>query len=117
MIRIPAVPIVSLALAACAAAGTATPADDPIRGELRIVVISDLNSSYGSTDYEPEVHRAVALIRDRWRPDLVLAAGELPPHIEGFNGCVVRRDLPPGECGTREGPGREPAPPGGRGAE
>jgi hypothetical protein len=41
------------------------------------VVISDLNSSYGSTEYEPEVHRAVALIRDEWRPDLVIAAGDL----------------------------------------
>jgi hypothetical protein len=49
----------------------------PERGDLRVVVISDLNSSYGSTEYEPEVHQAVALIRDQWRPDLVLAAGDL----------------------------------------
>jgi hypothetical protein len=47
------------------------------RGDLRIVVISDLNSSYGSTEYEPEVHRAIQLIREVWRPDLVLAAGDL----------------------------------------
>lgn len=44
---------------------------------LRVVVVSDLNGRYGSTAYEPAVHRAVALIRERWRPDLVLAAGDL----------------------------------------
>jgi 3',5'-cyclic AMP phosphodiesterase CpdA len=53
--------------------------EDPVpsRGDLRVVVISDLNGSYGSTEYEPEVHRAVALIRERWRPDLVLIAGDM----------------------------------------
>jgi 3',5'-cyclic AMP phosphodiesterase CpdA len=50
---------------------------DPPRGELRVVVISDLNSAYGSTEYEPRVHQAVELIRTVWRPDLVLAAGDL----------------------------------------
>jgi predicted MPP superfamily phosphohydrolase len=49
----------------------------PPRGDLRVVVISDLNSSYGSTEYEPEVHRAVEMIVSRLRPDLVLAAGDL----------------------------------------
>jgi hypothetical protein len=51
--------------------------DAAARGDLRIVVISDLNSSYGSTEYEPEVHRTITLIRDEWKPDLVLAAGDL----------------------------------------
>jgi hypothetical protein len=40
-------------------------------------VISDLNSSYGSTEYEPEVYDAIRRIREEWRPDLVLAAGDL----------------------------------------
>ncbi len=49
---------------------------DPKRGDVRIVVISDLNSAYGSTSYEPEVGLAIALIPD-WNPDLVLAGGDM----------------------------------------
>jgi hypothetical protein len=48
----------------------------PLRGDVRIVVISDLNSQYGSTDYEPEVRRAIALI-PAWQPDLVLCGGDM----------------------------------------
>jgi Icc-related predicted phosphoesterase len=48
----------------------------PQRGEVRIVVISDLNSSYGSTTYETEVIKAIALIPD-WQPDLVLCGGDM----------------------------------------
>ncbi|KGF71457.1 metallophosphoesterase [Neosynechococcus sphagnicola sy1] len=48
----------------------------PQRGDVRIVVISDLNSQYGSTDYEPEVDKAIALIPD-WKPDLVLCGGDM----------------------------------------
>ncbi len=48
----------------------------PPRGEVRIVVISDLNSQYGSTSYEPEVDRAIAFIPD-WKPDLVLCGGDM----------------------------------------
>ena len=48
----------------------------PIRGDVRIVVISDLNSQYGSTSYEPEVARAIALIPD-WQPDLVVGGGDM----------------------------------------
>lgn len=60
-------------------AGAAAPRScaAPPRGDLRMVVISDLNGSYGSTEYEPEVHQAVRMIREVWRPDLVLAAGDL----------------------------------------
>ncbi len=49
---------------------------DSERGDVRIVVISDLNSAYGSTSYEPEVGQAIALIPD-WNPDLVLAGGDM----------------------------------------
>jgi hypothetical protein len=84
-----------LLLAACAAAGggkgaaggSATDAgggDRPANAAaglqgtgFRVVVISDLNSAYGSTSYGPEVATAVRLIRDEWQPDLVLAAGDL----------------------------------------
>jgi len=48
----------------------------PPRGDVRIVVISDLNSQYGSTDYEPEVDKAIALTPD-WQPDIVLCSGDM----------------------------------------
>lgn len=49
---------------------------NPPRGNVRIVVISDLNSQYGSTEYEPEVDRAIALLPG-WSPDLVLCGGDM----------------------------------------
>ncbi len=48
----------------------------PPRKDFRLVVISDLNSQYGSTEYEPEVERAIALI-PQWQPDLVLCGGDM----------------------------------------
>ncbi|WP_347338235.1 metallophosphoesterase [Synechocystis sp. FACHB-383] len=48
----------------------------PPRGDLRIAVISDLNSAYGSTSYEPEVHKALELIPNL-QPDLVLCSGDM----------------------------------------
>ncbi len=48
----------------------------PTRGDVRIAVISDLNSQYGSTTYEPEVLKAVELI-PQWQPDLVLCSGDM----------------------------------------
>ena len=47
----------------------------PPRQDFRIVVISDLNSQYGSTEYEPEVKNAIALM-SQWQPDLVLCGGD-----------------------------------------
>lgn len=50
----------------------------PDRGpSLRLVVLSDLNDSYGSTTYSTPVHRAVVEIRERLRPDLVLVTGDM----------------------------------------
>lgn len=43
--------------------------------KVRIILISDLNSRYGSTSYEPEVHQAIALI-PQLQPDLILCAGD-----------------------------------------
>jgi len=48
----------------------------PKRGDVRIVVISDLNSAYGATDYRDEVKQAVKFIPD-WEPDLVLCSGDM----------------------------------------
>jgi Icc-related predicted phosphoesterase len=50
--------------------------DLPPRKDFRLVVISDLNSQYGSTEYEPEVSQAIALI-PQCHPDLVLCGGDM----------------------------------------
>jgi hypothetical protein len=47
----------------------------PVSGT-RIVVISDFNSSYGSTDYPWHADSVIARIPG-WNPDLVLSAGDL----------------------------------------
>ncbi|MDX2100360.1 MAG: metallophosphoesterase [Leptolyngbyaceae cyanobacterium bins.59] len=49
---------------------------NPPRGDVRLVVISDLNSSYGSTDYDPEVDKGIKLI-PFWQPDLVVCSGDM----------------------------------------
>ena len=48
----------------------------PRRGDVRIVVISDLNSAYGATDYRDEVKQAIKFIPD-WEPDLILCSGDM----------------------------------------
>ncbi len=49
---------------------------NPPRGDVRLAVISDLNSAYGSTDYEPEVDLGINLL-PFWQPDLVLCGGDM----------------------------------------
>lgn len=46
------------------------------RNELHVIVISDLNGSYGSVEYRDDVHRAVEEIIRR-RPDVVLSTGDM----------------------------------------
>ena len=46
------------------------------RGDQRLACISDLNASYGSTNYIETVHQGVKLLRDL-RPDLVICAGDM----------------------------------------
>ncbi len=48
----------------------------PQRGDVRIAVISDLNSSYGSTQYRAEVEKGIRLL-PQWQPDLVLCGGDM----------------------------------------
>ncbi|NJK34702.1 MAG: metallophosphoesterase [Oscillatoriales cyanobacterium SM2_2_1] len=43
---------------------------------MRLAVISDLNSQYGSTTYETEVLRTVEYL-PQWEPDLVLCSGDM----------------------------------------
>ncbi|MBC8067208.1 MAG: metallophosphoesterase, partial [Deltaproteobacteria bacterium] len=45
-------------------------------GPLRVAVISDLNGSYGSTEYQASVHAGVAEVIAR-APDLVLSTGDM----------------------------------------
>ena len=48
------------------------------RGErFRVAILSDMNSSYGSTHYRPEVHGAVAWLTQSARPSLVLSTGDM----------------------------------------
>ncbi|MGK7891403.1 MAG: metallophosphoesterase [Leptolyngbyaceae cyanobacterium] len=49
---------------------------NPPRGDVRLVVISDLNGPYGSTDYDPEVDKAITLL-PFWQPDMVLCSGDM----------------------------------------
>ncbi|MBD1869149.1 metallophosphoesterase [Oculatella sp. FACHB-28] len=62
---------------------------NPPRGDARIVVISDLNSQYGSTDYEPEVDKAISLI-PFWAPNLVLCGGDM---IAGQDASLPRAQV------------------------
>ncbi|MEO0456110.1 MAG: metallophosphoesterase [Cyanobacteria bacterium P01_A01_bin.114] len=48
----------------------------PARGDIRAVVVSDMNSRYGSTEYKTEVLRGIELLPD-WQPDLVICAGDM----------------------------------------
>jgi len=50
---------------------------DPIHAQYRIVVISDLNSAYGSLTYDPRVDSTVYSIIHKWKPQLVLSAGDM----------------------------------------
>ena len=43
----------------------------------KVVVISDLNGSYGSVTYGREVHKAINAITEQIKPDIVIATGDL----------------------------------------
>jgi hypothetical protein len=51
--------------------------EQPQRGDLRVAVISDLNSGLGSATYEWQVDSIVQRIPRFWRPDLVLCGGDM----------------------------------------
>jgi len=44
--------------------------------DLRIILMSDLNESYGSTHYGQFVDNTMAYVNE-WQPDLVLFAGDM----------------------------------------
>ncbi len=49
---------------------------NPPRGDVRLVVVSDLNASYGSITYDPEVDQGISLL-PFWAPDLVACSGDM----------------------------------------
>jgi hypothetical protein len=51
--------------------------DQPRRGDLRIAVISDLNSGLGSSTYEWQVDSIIQRIPRAWKPDLVVCGGDM----------------------------------------
>ncbi|MEM6351425.1 MAG: metallophosphoesterase [Cyanobacteria bacterium P01_D01_bin.14] len=61
----------------------------PVRGDVRAVVLSDMNSSYGSTDYRAEVLEGVRLLPE-WQPDLVICAGDM---IAGQSVALTRPEV------------------------
>ena len=61
----------------------------PVRGDVRLAVISDLNSSYGSTTYEAEVLKAIELI-PAWQPDIVLGGGDM---VAGQSPSLTRPEI------------------------
>jgi predicted MPP superfamily phosphohydrolase len=69
--------LLSILAAVTAAGGCAMALPTPEPEPLRIVLLADMNSSYGSTEYEPEVPLTISRITADWRPDLVLIAGDM----------------------------------------
>lgn len=69
-------PIVPAAPEVSSTAATGSAVFNPPKGDLRLAVISDLNSQYGSTTYEPEVDRAIELM-SLWQPNWVLCGGDM----------------------------------------
>ncbi len=49
----------------------------PKRGDLRIAVISDLNSGLGAANYEWQVDSIINRIPKIWQPDLVICGGDM----------------------------------------
>ena len=52
-------------------------AQNPERGDVRIVVLSDFNGSYGSLSYPSQVTQILDRVAKTWRPDLFLSAGDV----------------------------------------
>ncbi|HSI69891.1 MAG TPA: phosphodiester glycosidase family protein, partial [Gillisia sp.] len=49
----------------------------PQRGDVRIAVVSDLNSGLGAADYEWQVDSIINRIPRIWQPDLVISGGDM----------------------------------------
>lgn len=78
VVSLPAPPAVPLPAETAALVASLGPDGlfNPPRKDMRLVVISDLNSAYGSTNYDPEVDLGVQLA-PFWQPDLVVCSGDM----------------------------------------
>ena len=61
--------------------------DKPKQKTLKIAVISDLNSSYGSTEYHTDVYATLKEL-DSIKPDIILCGGD---KIAGQKTSITRR--------------------------
>src|SRR5690606_38756532 len=59
----------------------------PKRGDVRIAVVSDLNSGLGAADYEWQVDSIINRIPKIWKPDLVISGGDMVAGM-GINDTV-----------------------------
>lgn len=62
---------------------------EPLRGDVRAVLISDMNSRYGSTEYRSEVLEGIRLLPG-WDPDLVICAGDM---VAGQSVALTRPEV------------------------
>ncbi|WP_143960851.1 phosphodiester glycosidase family protein [Litoribacter populi] len=60
----------------------------PRKGDLRLAVISDLNSGLGAADYEWQVDSIIQRIPRLWRPDMVVCGGDMVAGM-GVNDTAV----------------------------
>ncbi|MGF1576405.1 MAG: metallophosphoesterase, partial [Cyanophyceae cyanobacterium] len=69
-------PVPSSTPTTIAVEGLSQPLYLPPRRDERLLVISDLNTVYGSTVYDPEIDRAFQLV-SYWDPDIVISGGDM----------------------------------------
>ncbi len=69
--------LLSLTLLLLSLTGLSLAQTNPPRGDVRVVVLSDFNPSYGETVYSPQVAKVIKATTEVWRPDLFLSAGDL----------------------------------------
>ena len=65
--------------------------NQPLRGDLRIAVISDLNSGLGSAQYEWQVDSIVQRLPRGWQPDLVVCGGDMVAGMGVRDTAVISR--------------------------
>lgn len=64
----------------------------PERGDLRIAVISDLNSGLGASDYEWQVDSIINRIPKIWQPELVISGGDMVAGM-GINDTLKLQEM------------------------
>ncbi|MEH0152816.1 phosphodiester glycosidase family protein [Limibacter armeniacum] len=62
----------------------------PARGSTRLAVISDMNGSYGATDYEWQVDSIMQRIPRIWNPDMVVCGGDM---VAGQSASLTQEEV------------------------